>query len=51
MILSLGVIPIGFNIVPNRVYNFDYTNAQGVRTNPDHLYSFDPPDGKIRIQT
>ena len=42
---------LGFNVVRNRAYNGDYTNAQGFRANPERLYSFDPPTGKIRIQT
>jgi hypothetical protein len=42
---------IGWIVRPNRAADGDYTNAQGIRTSPDHFYAVDPPDGKIRIET
>ena len=42
---------IGWIVRPNRAEDGDYTNAHGIRTSPDHSYSIDLPDDKIRIET
>lgn len=42
---------IGWIVRANRSDNGDYTNSQGIRTSPGHLYSVDPPAGRIRIAT
>ena len=42
---------IGWNVRPGKTDDGDHTNAQGIRTNPEHLYSVDPSEGKVRIVT
>src|ERR1039458_8954001 len=42
---------MGWTVRPNKTDDGDHTNAQGIRTNPEHLYSVDPPKGKVRIVT
>src|SRR5262245_47688545 len=42
---------IGWIVRPGRSDDGDYTNAQGIRTNPDRSFTDEPPKGKIRIQT
>jgi hypothetical protein len=42
---------IGWITRPNRSVDGDETNAQGIRTAKDHLFSFSPPQDKIRIET
>jgi hypothetical protein len=42
---------IGWIVRPNRAASGDYTNAQGIRATPGHLYTPDPPEGKVRIVT
>lgn len=42
---------LGWTVRPNKTDGGDHTNAQGIRTNPEHLYSINPPKGKVRIVT
>jgi len=42
---------IGWTVRPNKTDEGDHTNAQGIRTSPDRVYSVDPPEGKVRIIT
>jgi hypothetical protein len=42
---------LGWNVRPNKNGGAAQINAQGVRTDPAHLYSVNPPEGKVRILT
>src|SRR6478735_1219555 len=35
---------IGWTVRPNKTDEGDHTNAQGIRTSPDRVYSVDPPE-------
>ena len=42
---------IGWKVRPNKNDDDNQTNAQGIRTDPERIFSLNPPDGKVRILT